>query len=182
MPMKCTQCGAQIQEGAAFCTSCGAKYTPAPPPPPPKQTPPPAAPAYQPPPQPRQPVQAAPQQTLEQAVKGTKYEPITTGGFVGIMLLLCIPVLGLILLIVWTCGGCRKISKRSFARASLLLAVIAIVIGIVVGLVFGSVFQSLIEDAGLDLTGLGLTGAPFEIQHEDPGFHPLYILPDTISG
>ena len=102
----CTSCGAPMKEGSAFCTSCGAKQgaaapvtpppQPAAAPPPPPQTPPPAAPVYQTSPQQpvyQQPVQPAPQQSLEQSVKGTKYEPITTGGFIGIMLLLCIPAM-----------------------------------------------------------------------------------------
>lgn len=168
----CVSCGAPMKEGIAFCTSCGAKkgekaaqQTPqppkqaAPPPPPPPQQPPvAAAPVYQAPPpqQPiQQPIQAAPQQTLEQSVKGTKYEPITTGGFIGIMLLLCIPIIGFILLIVWACGGCRKISKRSFARATLILGVIMAVLGLIIGLVFGSMIQGLLKNAGIDTSGLG---------------------------
>ena len=169
MARNCTQCGAELRDGIAFCTECGAKV--AAPQPPQQAAPPtsPAAPVYQaspprqpvyqapPPQQPvyQQPVQPAPQQTLEQSVQGTKYEPITTGGFIGIMLLLCIPILGFILLIVWACGGCRKISKRSFARATLILTVIMTVISLILGLVFGSLIQSLLKNAGVDTSGLG---------------------------
>ena len=162
-----------MKEGSAFCTSCGAKQgaaapatpppQPAAAPPPPPQTPPPAAPVYQTPPQ-----QPAPQQSLEQSVKGTKYEPITTSGFIGIMLLLCIPVIGLILLIVWACGGCRKISKRSFARATLILGIIMAVLGLVIGLVFGSMIQSLLKDAGLDISGLGQGSSWFDSGKQQP--------------
>ena len=162
-----------MKENVAFCTECGArkgeKAAPqapkqAPPPPPPQQPQVAAAPVYQAPPpqQPvQQPVQAAPQQTLEQSVKGTKYEPITTGGFIGIMLLLCIPIIGFILLIVWACGGCRKISKRSFARATLILGVIMAVLGLIIGLVFGSMIQGLLKNAGIDTSGLGQGSSRF---------------------
>lgn len=168
----CGSCGAPMKENIAFCTECGAKkgantapqahqppkQAATPPPPPPQQPQVAAAPVYQasPPQQPiQQPIQAAPQQTLEQSVKGTKYEPITTGGFIGITLLLCIPIIGFILLIVWACGGCRKISKRSFARATLILAIIMAVLGLIISLVFGSMIQSLLKNAGIDTSGLG---------------------------
>ena len=117
-------------------------------------------------------MQPAPQQSLEQSVKGTKYEPITTGGFIGIMLLLCIPVIGLILLIVWACGGCRKLSKRSFARATLILGVIMAVLGLVIGLVFGSLIQSLLKDAGLDTSGLGQGSSWFGSGEQPPQDSP----------
>lgn len=177
MARKCTQCGTDLREGVAFCTQCGAKQNPAPvspppepavPSPPPPQSAPPAAPVYQAPapPQPvyQQPAQPAPQQTLEMSVKGTKYEPVSTGGFIGIMLLLCIPVVGFILLLIWAFGGCRKISKRSFARATLILGIIMTVLGLVIGLVFGSLLQSLLGDAGLGSLGFSQGGSWF-----DPG-------------
>ena len=174
----CGSCGAPMKENVAFCTECGArkgekvaqqvpqpqKQAASPQPPPPQQPPVSVAPLYQAPSpqQPvQQPVQATPQQTLEQSVKGTKYEPITTGGFIGIMLLLCIPIIGFILLIVWACGGCRKISKRSFARATLILGVIMAVLGLIIGLVFGSMIQGLLKNAGIDTSGLGQSSSWF---------------------
>ena len=149
-----------MRDGIAFCTECGAKQgntapvspppTPAAPPPPPPQTPP----VCQVPPQ-----QPAPPQSPELSVKGTKYEPITTGGFLGIMLLLCIPVVGFILLIVWACGGCRKISKRSFARASLILTVITLVLILIAGLVLKTAFDSALSSLGLSTSQFsGLLG------------------------
>ena len=96
-------------------------------PPPPQQT------AYTPPPLPRE--------ILDSDVKGTKYEPISAWGFIGIMLLMCIPVVGALLVIIWACGGCRKLSKRAFARATLILAAIGIVIGLIIGIAAGSLFN-----------------------------------------
>ena len=88
------------------------------------------------------------------------------------MLLLCIPVIGLILLIVWACGGCRKLSKRSFARATLILGVIMAVLGLVIGLVFGSLIQSLLKDAGLDTSGLGQGSSWFGSGEQPPQDNP----------
>ena len=60
--------------------------------------------------------------------KGSKYEQISTLGFVGILLLLAIPVVGPILVIVWACGGCRKLQKRRFARAQLIVAALSLLL------------------------------------------------------
>ena len=91
-----------------------------------------------------------------ESVKGTKYEPISAWGFIGIMLLMCIPVVGLILTIVWACGGCRKICKRSLARAAIIMTVIGIVIGIIFALVGGALINSLLDKAGIETNGEGI--------------------------
>ena len=156
----CTNCGATLDDDKKFCTECGASVNEAPagaattpPPPPPPQTPPPpqAAPVY---------AQAAtatmppPQSAYQQATayggdmapsKGSKYEPITTKGFVGIMLLMCIPIVGQILMIIWALGGCRKINKRNLARASLIMMVVALVISFILGLVLKSLFGKVVD-------------------------------------
>ena len=69
------------------------------------------------------------------------------------MLLMCIPIVGLILTIVWACGGCRKICKRSLARATIIMAVIGIVIGIIFALVGGALINSLLDKAGIETNG-----------------------------
>ena len=58
------------------------------------------------------------------------YEPITAWGFIGILALFAIPVIGWIFAIVWACGGCRKLNKRNLSRGYLLiLALVAVFIG-----------------------------------------------------
>ena len=93
---------------------------------------------------------------------GSKYEPITTGGFIGIMLLMCIPVVGQILMIVWACGGCRKVNKRSLARASLIMMVVMLVISFLIGLalksLFGTVVDAIEEETGINITEITYTG------------------------
>lgn len=49
------------------------------------------------------------------------------------------PLVGLILMIVWACGGCRKLQKRNLARASLILAVIGLALSLVLGFAFRGV-------------------------------------------
>ena len=57
---------------------------------------------------------------------GSPYELISTGGYMGIFLLFSIPVVGLIFMIVWACGGCKKLSKRYLSQAMLVFALLGV--------------------------------------------------------
>lgn len=134
-----------------YCTSCGAPTEPLPSgPEAPSAVPLPeapaqgAAPSSLPPalcspeepvvPHPAAPAQGASVQEQAPPAK-SKYAPISVGSWIGILLLLALPGVNLILLIVWACGGCRKMVKRSFARASLLLVAVFLVLGLISGIV-----------------------------------------------
>ena len=161
----CTNCGAALDDDKKFCTECGASVneTPAGAAPPPQVTPQPqAAPVYaqaatatMPPPQSAYQPAAAYGGDMALA-KGSKYEPITTGGYIGIMLLMCIPIVGQILMIVWALGGCRKINKRNLARASLIMMVVALVISFILGLILKSVFGKVVDQIEAE-TGISIT-------------------------
>lgn len=108
-----------------------------------------------------QPVYAAPVQPAPQPVyaaplagqvetpppAGSRYDPVSTGGFIGIFLLMLIPVVNFILLIVWACGGCRKVNQANLARAMLILMLIGAVLTLILGIVFWGLFAGL---GGLD--------------------------------
>ncbi len=83
------------------------------------------------------------------ASPGSKYEPITTGGYIGIFLLMLLPLINLILLIIWPCGGCQKVNKANFARALLIMMIIGSVLSLLmffaVRMLFGSEIDSLME-------------------------------------
>ena len=156
----CTNCGATLDDDKKFCTECGASVNDAPagaaaPPPPPPQAAPQAAPVYaqaatatMPPPQPAyQP--AAAYGADAPPPKGSKYELISTGGFIGILLLMCIPFIGIILTIVWACGGCRKLQKRNLARASLIMMAVALVISLVLGFAVKGVVNKAAKEIGI---------------------------------
>ena len=164
----CTTCGRQIEETQKFCTVCGA---PAPggqgagaggspaPPVSAAAAPPPA------PPPPAQPVQPAPPPAppaADMAPTG-KYEPISTGGYIGILLLMGLPILGQLLTIVWACGGCRKVNKRNLARATLVFLAIGLVLGVICYFAFGAIWRSaglgdLFKELGGELGGAGELG------------------------
>ena len=112
----------------------------APVPPPPPQQPVYAAPPVQPP------MYAAPADPNALLPPGSKYEPITTGGYIGIMLLMMLPLINFILLLVWACGGCRKVNKTNFARAMLVVMLAGMVLSGIAFLIFGSISGSLFGD------------------------------------
>ncbi len=89
---------------------------------------------------PRQPVNPAPvyeqpMQDPASAVAGTPYEPISTLGWIGIFLLSGLPVIGVLLIIIWACGGCRKQSKKTYARALVIMFLVGLVISVIAGLI-----------------------------------------------
>lgn len=74
------------------------------------------------------------------------YQPVSTWGWFGSLILLSIPIIGLIITIVWACGGCRKVSKRNYCRALLInLAITLILVG-VIGSVCYSVISKVLND------------------------------------
>ena len=144
----CTNCGATLPDDKNFCTECGTPVVTEEPvqqaPPPVQQTPPPTY-QYQ---------NTAP---TGEAVppKGSKYDPITTGGYIGIMLLMCIPIVGLILMLVWAFGGCKKLNKRNLARASLIMMAIGLVFSLIFGFVIKAVVNKAVEAVGIDTNAIG---------------------------
>lgn len=76
--------------------------------------------------------------------------PLTTAQCVGILLAFCVPVLNLILMVVWAYAPQGNESRRSMARAGLILAGTVIALAIM-GL---SVFLILVHTGYLSLTGV----------------------------
>ena len=132
----CTKCGTQVAEGVKFCTSCGT----------------PMGAAQQPQPQP-QPQQQQYQQPYQQLPYGQPYqqpvyteEPISTGRYMLMFLLLMIPVVNLLCLIVWACGGSNKKNKVNLSRAMLFWMIIGLVIGGIIALAGGMLFGDSINE------------------------------------
>lgn len=157
----CTHCGTPIPDGVKFCTACGTptgvteaapaattaatpvtEQPPVAPPPAPQPVP-----APQPYVAPQQPPYApAPAQPVAAVYQE---EPISTGGYIGIFLLLMLPVVNLVCLLIWACGGCHKRNKANLARAllvwTLIGAVLAGIILLIGNLLFGDTLDSLRE-------------------------------------
>ena len=93
---------------------------------------------------PAQPVEPAPAEETEKPRKKSKWDIITTKGYVGINLLMAIPGIGLILTIIWACGGCRKYAKRNYARSALIFMAIGVLLLVAAALVLRFAFTDLV--------------------------------------
>lgn len=142
----CTKCGTQVAEDVKFCTSCGTPMGAA------------QQPQPQPQPQPQQtytqqPQQQQYQQPYQQPPYGQPYpqpayteEPISTGSYMLMFLLLMIPIVNLLCLIVWACGGSNKKNKVNLSRAMLFWMLIGAVIGGIIALAGGMLFGDSINE------------------------------------
>lgn len=170
----CGGCGAPMAAGVKFCTKCGRPVsieelvtleTPAEQAPEAgkEMLPSPAQPGTE-PPEPLESLQPAePQQETRRVEephlelpppKGSPYAPISAGGFFGIMLLMLVPVVNIILLIVWACGGCRKVNKSNWARAMLVFLLAAMILGFVWGMTGARVLRSFREELRVRVPGI----------------------------
>ncbi len=148
MAKKCTACGTVLTDEKKFCTECGsntfaAVAEPVAPPPPP--------------PQPRAQPRAKVACDDDAPAPGSRYEPITMGGYIGIMLLMCIPLVGVVLALIWAFGGCKKINKRNFARAMLVFMAITLVLSLLLGMVGRSLFNKVMAEVEQQ-TGVTVSG------------------------
>jgi len=70
-------------------------------------------------------------------------ETVSLGDWIVTMILSSIPIVGLIMILVWAFGGGTKPSKKNYARAFIIMAIIGIVLGIIFGILFAGVFASI---------------------------------------
>ncbi len=157
--MFCPKCGTSVPDGSKFCETCGnnmqlaeqenqaqpetqeatPQYEPPKPvqPEPPKPVP---QPVYQPQPQPSayqpQPnYQTRPQPAPVYQNNGAGTDPrekvYGVGGWLGSMVVLCIPIVGIVMMFVWIFSSKVNKNKKNFAIAALILTVIGIVLSII---------------------------------------------------
>lgn len=127
--MICSVCKEPIAPGARYCENCGARVVPDP-----------AVPASD---------MAAPQSPAD-TVAPADLAPLTTAQCVGILLAFCVPVLNWILMLTWAYAPRGNESRRSMARAGLVLT--GVVIGLtVVGLAcaLAAVSLGLVQTGGV---------------------------------
>ena len=62
-------------------------------------------------------------------------QPVSVGGWVGVMLLSCLPLINLIMLFVWAFSSSTKKSLKNYARAALIMFLIVAVITVIASVV-----------------------------------------------
>jgi len=147
--MFCENCGTILPEGAKFCAACGAK-TEAPPAYAEERQPVPVpSPAYAPPvqtpPPPRQSYAPQPPYGAQVSPGG---EPLRVGQYIGMLLLMCVPILSVILLFMWSFGGSVNLNKKNFARAMLIFSAVGVILSVIFGAALTSTIGELIEGMG----------------------------------
>ena len=134
--MNCPSCGTENPEGTKFCAGCGTNLQ--------NQAPtntytPPAQPQYAAPQQ----YYAAPTTPPTTPTIPEEYKPIGAWMYFLWNIVFSIPLVGLVLLIVFSCGGTSNINLRNYARSffcALLVAVVFIILMTILGV---SVFSSI---------------------------------------
>ncbi|MBQ3112140.1 MAG: hypothetical protein IJC70_04635, partial [Firmicutes bacterium] len=107
--------------------------------------------------------QAAPQYTQSSyaaempPAKGSIYEPISVMGYIGISLLMCIPIVGIVLALYWAFKS-KKVNRRNFARAMLIMMVVAMIISLIFGFIIGAATRGVKELANQvqDISGYSI--------------------------
>jgi len=70
-------------------------------------------------------------------------ETVSLGDWIVTMILSGIPIVGLIMILVWAFGGGAKPSKKNYARALIIVALIGIVLGIISSILFAGIFATI---------------------------------------
>lgn len=142
--MFCENCGSKLPDGAKFCGGCGAKTVS-------------VQPAYA----AAEPAPVRPIPSLAHAPSAqTAYaptppylekpnnDPMRVGQYLGMLLLMCVPILNIVLLFMWSFGNSVNLNKKNFARASLILGVIGIILSIVFGAALAGIIGELLGGMG----------------------------------
>lgn len=140
--MFCENCGEKIPDGSVFCTHCGTKQTGnrsagqtgsvgqtaerinIPPP-----------------------VQNAPRPVYSQqsTQSSEDLDLITMGQYLIMFLIMAIPIAGIVMLFIWSFGSEAGPNKKNFARAYLVMMLIAIGISIIMSIVMATIAASLMS-------------------------------------
>ena len=67
-----------------------------------------------------------------------EYRPISMWGYFGYEILFSIPIVGFILLLVFSFGGTKNVNLRNFARSYFCLLILVVIFAIVVAIIGGA--------------------------------------------
>jgi len=84
----------------------------------------------------------------QQILSGSNYKPMTVGDWLITFIIQAIPLIGLIMLFVWAFGDGTHPSKKTWAQALLIFALIMFVLAIIFFILFFSMIASLFSGMG----------------------------------
>ncbi|MBS1479878.1 MAG: zinc ribbon domain-containing protein [Christensenellaceae bacterium] len=123
--MICPNCGTNNSDSTKFCVTCGARLD---------------AGAQQ---------QAAQQPGYQPAapvvIQPMNNQPLTTGQFFLMDLILAIPLVGLIMCFVWAFGDASNPNRKAWAKAKLIWILIGVVLTILFVVLFAGAFASIVN-------------------------------------
>lgn len=90
-------------------------------------------------------------ETAELSTRGSGYQPMTIGEWIVTFIISYIPLVGIIMLFVWAFGDGTHPSKKTWAQAALIMAVVAIILSIIffgiIASILGNIFSSYYQQA-----------------------------------
>ncbi|MDD2393409.1 MAG: zinc ribbon domain-containing protein [Eubacteriales bacterium] len=147
----CQYCGSSMDENSSFCQSCGKSQTVAAPAAPQSSYSAPTPTYSSPSPSYSAPSSYSPYSSGYNPMQSAKDAPLKVGQYIGMFILSSLPLIGFILLLVWAFSGDTNTNKKNYARAVLIIGIIAGVLSAI----FGAVIIPLIVSAIQDLAGSG---------------------------
>lgn len=83
-------------------------------------------------------------QNYQHGMNGNQLEPpLSLGNWLIIMLLIAIPCVNIVMLFIWAFGREGSISKKNYARATLIIMAIGLIFSLIFGSVIGAMFSTL---------------------------------------
>ena len=146
----CQYCGSSMDENSSFCQSCGKSQTVAAPAAPQSSYSAPTS-TYSSPSSYSATSSYSPYSTGYNPMQAAKDAPLTVGQYIGMFILSSLPLIGFILLLVWAFSGDTNTNKKNYARAILIIGIIA---GVLTA-IFSAIIIPLIMNAIQDLAGSG---------------------------
>ena len=95
-----------------------------------------------------------PESLEERERRSKRNQLLKTGDIVWSWILMCVPVIGWIMAVIWGAGLCRKRQRKFLARAFLILALVGLILFSVAFAVYTLVFQYKFEDLPMVLTNI----------------------------